>query len=420
MNGNQRGRGYTGARYAMHYRDTVRLALGALTSHKMRTVLTLLGLVIGVTSLILVMTLIQGADEYVKTKIANLGTDIFQVSKIPLASANFEAILRARKHPDLTVEDWHAVQEGCRACQEVGAVVSTIGHVRTEVQSLSDVSLRGESANMGAVSTLDIASGRFFMPGEEREAAPVVVLGAEVAERLFEARNPLGETVRIEGAEFTVIGVADKIGSVLGQDQDMFAIIVLPAFEKLFGTRNSLNFQIKASQRMEPAADEVRAILRARRHRGPSTDDDFFIVTAESYMSLWRDISSVFFLVFVLISLVSSIVGGIVIMNITLVSVTERIREIGLRRSVGATRRDIALQFLTEVLAQCVLGGLAGVALGFAFALLLKELTPFPAAVRLWVAAVGLVLASVIAVIFGVYPAIKAARLDPVVALRSE
>jgi putative ABC transport system permease protein len=404
----------------MQYRDTFRLSLEALTSHKLRTALTLLGLVIGVTSLILVMTLIQGADEYVKAKIANLGTNIFQVSKIPLASANFEEVLRARKHRDLTTDDWRAVQEACQVCRDVGAEVDTMGHVRTEVQSLSDVSLRGESANMGWISTLEIASGRFFTLAEERGATPVVVLGSEVAERLFTSESPLGKAVRVEGAEFTVIGVAQKIGSVLGQDQDLFSIIPLPVFEKLFGARNSLTLEIKGVQPLDPSEDEVRVILRARRHVSPGATDDFYFITAESYMSLWRDISSVFFLVFVMISLVSSLVGGIVIMNITLVSVTERFREIGLRRSVGATQRDIALQFLTEVLAQCLVGGLAGVTAGFGFALLLREFTPFPAAVRLWVAAVGLLLASLIAVVFGVYPAMKAAHLDPVVALRSD
>ena len=168
------------------------------------------------------------------------------------------------------------------------------------------------------------------------------------------------------------------------------------------------------------AQDEVRLLLRARRHLAPGDSDDFYFTTADTYLSVWSDISSVFFLVFVLISSVSSIVGGIVIMNITLVSVTERTKEIGLRRSVGATQRDIARQFLVEVLAQCLFGGLVGVGLGFSLALLLRQFTPFPAAVKPWVALLGLALASVIALIFGVYPAVKAARLDPVVALRSE
>ena len=404
----------------MQLRDTLLLALGALRAHKMRTALTLLGLVIGVTSLILVMTLIQGANGYVESKIANLGTDIFQVSKIPLATTDFQEILRARKFRDLTFDDWHALEDRCPRCLAVGAQVETFGHVRSEVESLGDVTLRGETSNMGWISTLDIAAGRFFFEGEQRAAAPVAVLGAGVADKLFPGRSPLGNSVRIAGEEFTVIGVADRIGSILGQDQDTFVIVPISVFEKLFGTRHSLIFHVKGLPPLGPAEDEVRQLLRARRHLAPGAADDFYFATADTYLTLWKDISSVFFLVFVLISSVSSLVGGIVIMNITLVSVTERTKEIGLRRSVGATQSDIARQFLVEVLAQCLAGGVAGIILGFGLALALRQLTPFPAEVRVWVALMGLALASAIALGFGVYPAIRAARLDPVVALRSE
>jgi len=401
-------------------RDTFRLVLAALAARKLRTVLTLLGLVIGVTSLILVMTLIQGANWYVAAKIANLGTDIFQVSKAPLVATDFREIIRARKYRDLTISDWHAVAENCRRCRAVGAQTETLGRVRTDRDSLADVSIRGETANMGWISTLDLTAGRFFTESEQRAAVPVVVLGDEVRERLFRGRDPLGKTARIAGEEFTVIGVAEPIGSVLGQDPDKFVIISLNSFEKLFGARRSLVLHVQAKPPLGLAQDEVRLILRSQRHVRPEAPDDFYFTTAATYLDLWRDISSVFFLVFVLISSVASIVGGIVIMNITLVSVRERTKEIGLRRSVGATQRDIACQFLVEVLAQCLVGGLMGVGLGFGLALLLRQVTPFPAVVRLWVAALGLLLASVIALIFGVYPAVKAARLDPVVALRSE
>ena len=416
----------------MRLRDTLRLALAALSAHRLRTALTLLGLIIGVTSLILVMTLIQGANHYVETKIANLGTNIFQVSKEPQATSDFEEILKARKFRDLTLDDWHALEGQCRGCVAVGAQVLTFGQVRRESQagfateaglSLSDVTLRGETANMGWISTLDLSAGRFFTESEQRAAAPVAVIGFEVAEKLFGGRSPLGKTIRIVGDEFTVIGVAERIGSVLGQDQDIFVIVPLPAFEKLFGTRHSLLFHVQASAAgvpLQQAEDEVRLLLRGRRHLAPDAPDDFYFTTADTYLSLWRDISSVFFLVFVLISSVASLVGGIVIMNITLVSVTQRTKEIGLRRSVGATQRDIARQFLVEVLAQCLAGGLVGVALGFGLALLLRQFTPFPAEVRPWVALLGLTLASAIALVFGVYPAVKAARLDPVVALRME
>jgi putative ABC transport system permease protein len=394
----------------MRFRDTLRLALEALSAHRLRTALTLLGLVVGVTSLILVMTLIQGANGYVKTKIANLGVDIFQVSKMPLATSNFNEVLKAKKFRELTMDDSRSIVERCPACLAVGVQARTTGEIRGPERSLVDVTLRGETANMGWISTLNIPSGRFFTESEQAAAAPVTVIGAEVADKLFPQGNPLGKTMRIAGEEFTVIGVAERIGAVLGQDQDTFVIFPFTVYEKLFGARSGLIFQIKAAPPLETAEGQVRLVLRARRHLAP----------ADTYLELWRDISSVFFLVFLLISSVSSVVGGIVIMNITLVSVTERTREIGLRRSVGATQRDIARQFLVEVLAQCLAGGLIGVALGFSLALLLRQLTPFPAVVRGWVALLGLGLASLIALIFGVYPAVKAARLDPVVALRTE
>jgi len=406
--------------------DTLRLAMAALTAHKLRTALTLLGLVIGVTSLILVMTLIQGANWYVETKIANLGTDIFQVSKAPLASTDFNEIVRARRHRDISMEDWRAIEDRCQGCAAVGAQAVTMGRVAAQGQSLADVTLRGESSNMAWISTLDIEDGRFFYEGEERVAAPVAVVGDEVAEKLFPHRSPLGKAIRIAGEEFTVVGKAERIGSILGQDQDTFIIIPITAFEKIFGLRRSLILQIKTAASTEgreaigPVQDEVRLLLRARRHLAPEAREDFYFTTADTYLDLWKDISSVFFLVFVLISSVSSLVGGIVIMNITLVSVTERTKEIGLRRSVGATQRDIARQFLTEVLAQCLAGGTAGVLLGFGLALLLRQVTPFPAVVQPWVALLGLGLATLIALVFGVYPAWRAAKLDPVVALRSE
>jgi len=356
----------------------------------------------------------------VESKIVNLGPDIFQVSKEPLASKDFNEILRARRHKDITSDDWRAIRDLCRLCLGVAAQVHTNAHIRGESQGLADVVIRGETANMAAISTLDIASGRFFSEGEERAAATVAVVGSEVAEKLFGGRQVIGKMLRIAGEDFTIIGVNESIGSLLGQDQDNFAVVPLPSFERLFGTRNSIILHIKSPVPLGPTQDEVRLILRPRRHLSAEDADDFYFATADTYLDLWKDISSAFFLVFVLISLVASVVGGIVIMNITLVSISERTREIGLRRSVGATQLDIARQFLAEVLAQCLAGGLAGVALGFAVALALSQLTPFPASVKPWVALLGLGLASAIALIFGIYPAMRAARLDPIVALRSD
>jgi putative ABC transport system permease protein len=400
--------------------DTLHLALAALRAHKLRTALTLLGLVIGVTSLILVMTLIQGANTYVETKIANLGADVFQVSKQPLVATSWDELSRSKKHRDITGDDWRAIEAACQLCGDVGAQSTTLTRVYAGGESLADVTIRGETANMAWVNSTDIIEGRFFSEGEQRAAAPVVVLGDTPFDRLFQRRNALGKSLRIAGEEFTVVGVAEPIGSVLGQEQDRYVIIPMSTFRKIYGTRSSLTLQIQAAPPLGPAQDEVRSTLRARHKLPPEAKDDFYFTTAQTYLDLWSDISTVFFSVFVLISSVASIVGGIVIMNITLVSVTERRKEIGLRRSVGATQRDIASQFLVEVLAQCLAGGLAGVALGFAAALLLRQFTPFPANVELWVAALGMLLASAIALVFGIYPAWRAAKLDPVVALRSD
>jgi putative ABC transport system permease protein len=404
----------------MLLRDSVRLALGALTAHRLRTALTLVGLVIGVTSLVLVITVVQGADVYVQTKIVNLGADVFQVSKAPLVSTDFREHVRAQRYPDLRIDDWRDLEDRCRRCRSVGAQAETLGRVHTDTQSQADVSIRGETASMAWTSALVVARGRFFTDAEQHAAAPVAIIGDGLVEHLFPMRDPLGKSLRIGGEQFQVIGVAEKIGSILGQEQDNFVVVPLEAFGRIYGLHTSLMLEIKAAAPVEEAEDEARLILRSHRHVGPAEHDNFFFTTAQTYLELWRDISSVFFLVLVLISSVASLVGGIVIMNITLVSVSQRTREIGLRRSLGARQRDIAQQFLLEVLAQCLAGGLAGVLLGFGAALMVRQFTPFPAYLEWWVALVGVLLAAAIALIFGVYPAIRAARIDPAVALRAD
>jgi len=403
--------------------DNLGLAVDAIRAHKLRASLTILGLTMGVTTLIAVMTLVQGANVYVEQKIANLGTNVFRIGRLPFAVVDFTAVAKAQRNRFLYPDDMAALAENCGHCQMVGASLSGAATLRHENKQLEDATLYGYTPNMVTIDTRTVETGRYFTDLEDRHTTAVCVIGDRVVQEFFPDTDPLGHVIRIENAELTVIGTFEKIGSVLGQDQDNYIVIPLRTYLKLRGQRNSLQISVKAEGPEEIftlAQDEARRVLRARRHVAPGRDDDFFIGTAESYISLWQSISSAFFAVFVMISSISAVVGGIVIMNVMLVSVTERTKEIGVRRAVGATQADILQQFLTESVLQCLMGGGAGVMIGFGCALALREFTSFPAAVQTWVAIVGVALSSGIGLFFGIYPAVKASKLDPVAALRTE
>lgn len=402
--------------------DNVAQSIASLKAHKLRTVLTVVGLTMGVATLITVMTIVQGANLYVEKKIANLGTDVFQVARTPFAATDFNVVIRALKNKHIEPEDLKAVQEYCVACKEVGATGSTTASVRYGDNELADVNIHGHTPNMVDIDTRTVLQGRYFTDSENDRSAPVCLIGASIIQNFFPGVDPLGKVIRIANAEYTVIGTFDKIGSVLGQDQDNFAVIPMNPFLRL-RPRFSLTLNILAqggARNFERAQDETTVIMRSRRHVRPGADNDFFIGTKESYISLWQSISGAFFAVFVMVSSISAVVGGIVIMNVMLVSVTERTKEIGVRRALGATKRDIAKQFLTESVMQCLIGGFIGVSAGFVIATLLRSFTAFPASVQTWVAVLGLIMSSIIGLFFGIYPAMRASGLDPVVALRAE
>jgi putative ABC transport system permease protein len=403
--------------------DNLSLAVDSIRAHKLRAALTVLGLTMGVATLIAVMTLVQGANVYVEQKIADLGTNVFRIARTPFAVTDFTVVTKALRNRHLYVEDLEALAADCVHCQQVGASQSSGVGVRYKDLQLEDATLYGHTPSMATIDTRTVALGRYFTEVEDRHAAAVCLIGDRLVTEFFPGADPVGRVIRAGGTEFTVVGTFEKIGSVLGQDQDNFLVIPLRTYLKLRGQRNSLLLSVKA-EGGEPsfslAQDDARRILRARRHVAPGKDDDFFIGTAESYITLWKSISSAFFAVFVMVSSISAVVGGIVIMNVMLVSVTERTKEIGVRRAVGATQSDVLRQFLMESVLQCLAGGGVGVAIGFGCALALREFTSFPAAVETWVAVLGVVLSSIIGLFFGIYPAVKASKLDPVVALHTE
>jgi putative ABC transport system permease protein len=402
-------------------RDNLAECFNALRSHKLRASLTMLGLTMGVATLITVMTIVQGANLYVEQKIANLGTNVFQIARTPFAVTDFNIIIKALKFKRIDVDDMRAIADGCPACEEVGATVSTTVRARYGNKEVPDVSFSGQTANMADIDTRTVELGRYFTPSEAEHRTNVCLIGDTLVQQLFLGMDPIGKAIRVGNDEFMVIGVMEKIGSVLGQDQDNFVMAPLPVYLRMQGIHTSLIINVKTStENFELAQDQAHLVLRSRRHLSGKMEDDFFIGTKESYMALWRSISTAFFSVFIMVSAISVGIGGIVIMNVMLVSVTLRRREIGVRRAVGATQRDILRQFMLESVVQCIAGGIAGISMGFLVALLLRTYTPFPASVQTWVAVLGVFLSSGVGLFFGIYPAIRASRLDPVVALRSD
>jgi putative ABC transport system permease protein len=406
----------------MSFFETVQLALAALWVHKLRSLLTLLGVIIAVTSLIAVVSLVDGLNAYVAERIFNLGADVFLAGKAPAVITDMDTWLEANKRRDLTWEDYQAVKEACSECRWVGATLRRNGQVVFGNNSLRDPFIGGYTYYMPFIYDIDIEFGRHLSEAEEARSAPVAVIGWDIYENLFAGRDPINREIRIDGTLFQVVGVAKKRGSALGQSRDNFVIIPLPTYMKRYGSRQSLRIWAKANgeERLAAAMDQVRLVLRARRHLRYDEKDDFALENNQSFLALWQGISSAFFMTIIAVASIALVVGGIVIMNMMLVSVTERTREIGVRKALGARRGDILKQFLFEASTIAFVGGALGVLAGFAIAKGVSALTALPAVVKGWTILLGLLVATKVGLFFGVYPATRASKLDPVVALRQE
>jgi putative ABC transport system permease protein len=409
----------------MYFIEALKLAAAAILAHKLRSFLTLLGVIFGVATVIIVVSLIEGFNSYVDEKIADIGTNAFSVQKYSIEDyASVERLEHARKYnKDIRLEDF----EGIKALRgnyvsDVGATSGTMGEVKYENVKVFETSIQGVSANIPDINRTEIAEGRSFTPAEEDHKQMVCFIGSDVAEKFFPKKSGLGEFIRVDGRQFKVIGVAKELGSVFGQSRDKFVIMPLMTFLGIYGERRSIQLKVTSvnEQAYENAVDEVRATMRTRRKLPPSEPDNFGIVTPSAINNLREKIFGTIQVVAVGVTSIALVVGGIVIMNIMLVSVTERTKEIGIRKSLGARRSDIMKQFLVESVALAFIGGSLGVLIAWGIAKLVEALTPIPTSLPLLAVAVALFVSGSVGLISGIYPAWRAARLDPVAAMRAD
>jgi putative ABC transport system permease protein len=401
--------------------ESIRIALQSLLANKLRAALTLVGVIIGVTTVITVVSVINGMNDYVAREINSIGATTFIVDKYGIITSDDEWI-EAQKRKDLTFADLEAVERYCPHCGLLSGSVYTRRRVKFGEKYLSDVDIVGTDENYIEVSDVDIDYGRGFIESDVDHTRAVAIVGPEVVENLLPVIDPIGRNIKVEDYFLRIIGVGKKRGSFLGMNKDNWVALPRTTFEKYFGSRRSVEIRVKAASlaAMQVAEDEARMILRSRRGVKYNDKDDFAIYTAEAGMEFFRSFSSAAFFAMIGISSIALIVGGIVIMNIMLVSVTERTREVGIRKAIGARRRDILWQFLVESVTLAGVGGVIGVVLGVILAALLSQVTPLPASVKVWSIVVGIAISSAVGIFFGVFPAVKAARLNPIEALRYE
>jgi putative ABC transport system permease protein len=406
----------------MFFLESVKLALDTLRSHKLRSFLTLLGVIISVTTLIAVVSVIEGMNRYIGERVANLGSNSITITRFGVITSA-KAWMEAQKRRVITMEDYEWIRANLKVGKDAAAQSWSRTDVKAGNQSLQDVGIRGVTPNMVNIGQEQVDQGRYITESDYQRRANVAFIGKDVGDQLFPGLNPLGKEITFRGHTFEIVGVAKPLGSVFGQSQDSFVIIPLSNFLKLFQTRFtsvSIVVQARGMGLMQDTEDEGRMLMRVRRHLSFNAADDFGIVTSDTIMTLWKNLTGTIAAVAVGVTSIFLVVGGIVIMNIMLASVTERTQEIGIRKSLGARRRDILLQFLVEAATLSTAGGVIGVLTAWIGTKMMSAFTPIPSALPMAAVFTAVTISAAVGLFFGIYPANKAARLDPIVALRAE